>query len=685
VEGLGYVEARDPQPLKRLTRGIGERCILLVLDNCEHVIDAVAPLVAELLSSCPRLKILTTSRESLRVQGEWLYSLPPLEAPPQDARLDLETAHQFSALALFEERARAVRSDFSLTDENFQTVAAICARLDGLPLAIELLAPRIRLMSPQALFERMTDSFVLSADGMRSAPARQKTLSDTIRWSYNALTPDEKKLFENLSVFTGGFLLETAEVFFSEMFPTGSVTGMVMSLFDKCLLKRTVEANGRIRFTMLVTIQQFALEQLRLASAEENARKRHLQYFLGFSEQAGHELIGPQQMEWRARTLEERDNLRAALGWAARNDIEAGMYLASNLGFRFWESFNMYEGVLWLKELLQKAEARSYPRARARALCIQAYLQFHFQRFDLEYEAAEEALELSRAVGDPQSECDSLNQLGSVMLVLDGMGQKVHFQELALALARSIGDVWRQAEALSGLGWDKRDPQKSLAYREASIALYRQMGDWYGLAYQLSLLANDAALEGDIEYAQKILNEHSKLSQYTNDKRDSEFVLTAKARIAFLQGDHENARFYLQKNMENLQELGNRMGYLWARVRLGYITLREGDIHTAYDILVECIREFQKDRNLMGLIFPLELMAVLRIRENKPENAARLIGWTETTRKSTGNPISELDASDRKNNMDTLLSTLGEDGFKAMYAEGSTMTLEQITSYGLEE
>jgi tetratricopeptide (TPR) repeat protein len=360
------------------------------------------------------------------------------------------------------------------------------------------------------------------------------------------------------------------------------------------------------------------------------------------------------------------------------------MYLASNLGIRFWESFNMYEGVLWLNELLQKPQARSYPRACARALCIQAYLQFHFQQFDLEYEAAGEALELSRAVGDPQSECDSLNQLGSVLLVLDGMVQKVRFQEQALALARSIGDVWRQAEALSGLGWDKRDTKKSLAYREASIVLYRQMGDWYGLAFQLSLLAHDAALDGDIEYAQKILNEHSMLRQYTNDKRDAEFVLTAKARIALQQGDYETARFHLQKNISNLQELGNRMGYLWARARLGYVSLREGDFQAAHNILVECIQEFQKDRNQMGLIFPLELMATLLIHEDKPEHAARLIGWTEATRISTGNPISELDASDRRNNLDTLLSTLGENTFKVIYAEGSTMTLEQIVSYALE-
>lgn len=684
MQSLGFVDSGNLSVKEGLKNRIGEKRILLALDNCEHLIDGVAALASELLLACPHLKALTTSREALRIPGEWLYPVPTLGLPNQDETIQLDAASEFPSLTLFAERARAVRPDFQLTAENIRVVAAICAQLDGLPLAIELVAVRIRLMSPDALLERMTGQFILSANGMRAVTARQKTLNNAIGWSYDFLPKEEQKIFACLSVFSGGFMLDAAEAILSDLVTEKPLFDVLHSLADKSLLQRLFHPNGTTRFQTLVTIQEFALEHLRRMGEEENIRSRHLRYFVGFSEQAGRELIGPRQVEWSVRVLEERDNLRAALGWAAKIGAEEGMYLAANLGSRFWENFNIQEGIRWLTEFLQKPEAHFQAKARVRALNVLGYLQLHFQRFDLMRSAVESALALSRSIGDRQGECDSLNILGSVMQFLEGMEAKANFQTQALLLARAIGDVWREADALSALSWDKRDLAKAFAYREQSIRLYRQVGDWQGLAHALSVFASDVALSGDMDRAQSLLDEYSTLNQHVNDKRNLEFVLTAQARIALARGETQLARSCLEKNMGILQELGNRMGYLWARVRLGYVLLTEGDHTAARQIFVECIREFQKVNNRAGLIFPMELMATLFLREGKFERAVRLLGWAEATRNAIGDTFAQWLPVTESQNMKIIHENLGEEEYTSAKNEGADMTVEQVIACALE-
>ena len=246
----------------------------------------------------------------------------------------------FAALSLFAERARAVRSDFVLNADNIESVTNICTQLDGLPLAIELIAARVRLMSPQALLERLSGQFTLYADGMRAVSARQKTLHGAIAWSYDLLSPEEQKLFAGLSVFVSGFTLETAESIFSRTVIDKSVADLIASLLDKSLLQRTFDARSKPRFTMLVTIQQFALERLTHMGEEAEISNWHLKYFVDLAERAELALKGPAQVEWLARLKSERDNLRAALGWAAESkNIEAGLYIAGRLR-AFWRREN---------------------------------------------------------------------------------------------------------------------------------------------------------------------------------------------------------------------------------------------------------------------------------------------------------------------------------------------------------
>ena len=683
MQALELIETTDRSALKQLVDGIGGKRILLVLDNCEHLIDAIASLASGLLLGCSNLNILATSREPLRIPGEWLYAPSPLAIPNQLSSLTIRNADLYPALSLFADRARAVNSGFSLNPDNVQAVAAICTQLDGLPLAIELIATRIRFMPPQSLLELLTDAFVLSADGMRAVSARQKTLHNAITWSYNLLSVDEQKLMAYLSIFSGGFSAHAAEAMLSALLPQNSVSELISALSDKSLLQRSLSESGELRFSMLVTLQQFSLERLRNMGAEENIRRQHLKYFVEFFEQAGRELIGARQVEWQKRVITERDNMRSALTWASQNDVEAGMFLIGNLGYRFWENFNMTEGSRWLTEFLQNPASASFPKARAMALVIRAILEFHFQRFEHQLAASEEALKLARFVGDPKSECDALSLLGSAKQMLEGMESKADFQGQALAIARELDDVWRQAESLSGLSWDKRNQQKALAYREESIRLYRQIGDWFGLAWALSILASDMVIAGNIEYAEKLLDEFSTLDQSLIDKRNMEFALTARARIALLKGNYKRSRAYLQTNIANLQELGNRMGYIWARARLGYVALREGNTQTARKIFAECTREFQKDGNRSGLIFTFELLSILFTRLKQPERAARLIGWVEEARLSMGDVISQVIPKDWDYTIESIRTKFGDENFKSMRAEGGKMTLNEMVAYAL--
>ncbi len=345
AQALGYVGASMISTIKQLKEGLGNKHMLIVLDNCEHLIEDVASLSSELLLSCSRLKILATSRESLRISGEWLYAVPAFDILPEHSSIDVEHASNFPALTLFVERARAVRSDFTLSVDNIQAMTAICAHLDGLPLAIELIAARIRLMSPQALLERWNDEFILSADGMRAASPRQKTLNDAIDWSYSLLSAEEQKLFAYLSVFSGGFTLEAVEAIFSRTVVEKSVSDLITLLLDKSLLQRVPEHEslqvgvGRIgnpTYTMLAIIQQFARDRLRDMGEETEVRKWHLTYFLALAEKGDKEIRGPNQIEWLQRLGMMRDNFRAALQWAIETgQTEAALHMARKLHWFF--------------------------------------------------------------------------------------------------------------------------------------------------------------------------------------------------------------------------------------------------------------------------------------------------------------------------------------------------------------
>ena len=512
AQALGYVETKRQLASEQLIEGIGDKQLLIVLDNCEHLIEDVASLASGLLSACSRLKILATSRESLRIPGEWMYSVKALAVPALDVPVPkessvvaIETASAFPALTLFTERARAVRSDFVLDADNIHAVASICAQLDGLPLAIELMAARMRLMTPQSLLEHWNNQYVLSADGMRASSTRQKTLNDAIAWSYNLLSEEEQRLFAYLSVFSGGFTLATVETILSELFVRTSISGLIASLLDKSLLQRTVEreAPDETRFTMLVTIQKFALNCLQNTGSEATARNQHLAYFLNLAEQADQEIHGPNQVAWLRRLSTERDNLRSALSWVIETrQTGLALQMAGNLSLFWFRRSNLSEGRQWLGQVLMLPDALQYPRLYSYAM---AQLAFHTWLQIGPKEArpfVEQALSVARAYEDKWNIAWALTVYGLILIAESNFAAAKSILEDSKVLFQEINDEWGYANAVISLGngaYNQDDPDAALALHEESLLGFRKLGDKYFESVALRFIGMIKVKQGDLK------------------------------------------------------------------------------------------------------------------------------------------------------------------------------------------
>ena len=524
AQSLGYVETKNVSIGEQLKEGIGDKQLLLVLDNCEHLIEDVASLTAELLSDCFGLKVLSTSRESLRIPGEWVYPVPALEVPGANSWIDIEKASEFPALTLFAERARAVDPGFRLDANNIQVISSICAQVDGLPLAIELMAARMRLMTPQALLEQLNKRFILSADGMRSPSTRQKTLQDAIAWSYNLLSETEQRLFAYLSVFSSGFTQEAVDSMFADMFVGMPTASLLTSLLDKSLLHRTFhrEAGNQIRFSMLVTIQLFALNCLQTMGEEENARSRHLAYFLDLAEQADKEIRGPNQVAWLRRISSERHNVRSAISWAIETrQTEVALQMVGHLSLFWFRRSDLSEGRQWLGKVVQLPHALQYPTWYSYAL---AQLAFHTWLQSEPQEAkpfVEQALTIARAHDDQWNTAWSLTILGLVLISEGNFIAAQSVLEEAKTLFREVHDEWGYANAVISLGngaFNQDDQATALVLHEESLFIFRNLGDTYFESVALRFIGMLQVKQGDFMRGMTTLREALILAQQLNSK-----------------------------------------------------------------------------------------------------------------------------------------------------------------------
>ena len=654
---------------------------LLILDNCEHLLDASAHIADTLLKHCPNLKILATSREALGILGEIVYHMPSLGLP--DIQQALEKFREYESVRLFEERALLAQPDFKLTLENASSVAQICSRLDGIPLAIELAAARVNMFSTAQMAARLDDRFHLLTGGSRTALPRQQTLRASIDWSWNLISEPERTLLRRLAVFAGGWTLEAAESVCRSGggIESQEVSELMTQLVAKSLVIADRQPGRERRFHLHETIRQYAHEKFLAAGEQENIHSQHLKYFLDLAGLAELALRGPHQMEWYNRLTDERDNLRVALEHAFGSDLEAGLSLSARL-IDYWVDFDLREGLRWSTKLIQSPESQTFPQARAKALTAQGYILWHMQQFEAVRSIAEECLAVFRSCGNQQGEYDALILMGIGSQFAAGMEQSAEFHRQALALARSMEDVLRQAYALSMLGRGQRDPQRGREQLEEAIVLFRQIGDWRFLAHTLGILGFTVLSNGDLESAEKYLDEAYEVNQQINNI-EIEFVLTGKGILCMLRGEYDLARTFLQKNIEDHEKSGNRMGYLWGRARLGYVALREGSVAEAHQILVDTIENFHTDGNKNGLVFALDKMASLYVLTEKPEVAARLIGWSDATRKEIGDPRPRIEQADLDRDIASIKAKIGSSAFEVAYDSGKGKTRDEAVALAL--
>jgi predicted ATPase/Tfp pilus assembly protein PilF len=623
------------EALKGYLRG---KAILLVLDNFEQIVSA-APTLAELLGVAPRLKALATSREALRLRGEYEYPVHPFELPDRKLTGSTEQLAHNDAVRLFVERARVVKPEFNLTDENASAVVDICHRLDGLPLAIELAAARVRLLPPRALLARLEKRLPLLTASARDLPARQQTLRAAIEWSYDLLSEGEQRLFRRLAVFAGGGTLEAAEAVCNARGDLGiDVLDGVESLIAKSLVRQEDKDEGEPRLLMLGTIMEYGLDRLDASGEADDIQGEHTGYFLALAENAAPHLNKPEQLEWLARLESEHDNLRAALTWAIeRGEAETALRLIWGLWF-FWVIRGYFtEGRQLAEAALNLPGTQALIALRGRALiCIMIIASFQ-NDLTRSFATADEAAGIFRKLGDKPGLSLAL---GAFTDVVDQVCE-------SLELAKEVGDKWVLSLAYLNLGiayttgGDYAQARTSL---EEGLSVVRESGDRWILAQLLNSLGDLERIEGDFSEAEAHYRESLALHRELNTRSDIPSLLHNLGYAALSQGEHNRAEALMRESLQLQRELGNLYG------------------------VAEC---------LAG-------MAGVAAAQGKPERAARLFGAVAAFLESKGASMWPAERVEYDRHLAATRALLDEKTFEQAHAEGRAMPIERAIKYALE-
>jgi predicted ATPase len=644
VQTLGIREAGGPSPLELLKKHFHDSShapALFLLDNFEHLIQA-APIVADLLAIAPNLKILVTSRAALHVYGEHEFPVPALAVPDAQSKSSLDALSQFAAVALFVQRAVAARPDFELNQQNAFAVIEICARLDGLPLAIELAAARVKVLSPSAMCTRLASRLQLLTGGARDLPQRQQTLRAAFDWSHDLLSPAEQKLFRRLSVFVGGCTLEGVEAVCDTKgdLQLDLLDGMA-SMVDKSLLQQLEQPNGESRFTMLETIREYAREKLE-ASGEEAATKRaHAAYCLVLAEETATAESGAEGAEVRERIALEHDNFRAGLEWLTESgDADWGLRLGAAL-FRFWESREyLAEGRDRLGKLLRMPAAAAPTKARARALFAAGVLASEQGEIAAADALLMESLVIGRRLGDEQGVAVSLNARA--------------------VLARDRGDV-----ALA------------LSLFQESLGLWRQLGELKAIARALSNLASVLKLQREYELARSLCGECGAIFEGLGDRTGVAWSLNNQGDVAREQGDSAAAQALYEQGLTIFRELGDRWGIAGTLADLGNLAREQKHCSAALPLYRESLKIFQELDHKRGIARLLECCACSAAVQQQPERSLRLAGVAAALRKSIGAPLAPAEQEKLEAILEPARLALANTASATAWLEGWNMPLDR--------
>jgi len=674
---------------------LAEKHLLLVLDNLEQVISAASK-IGELLSAAPHLKIVTSSREKLRVYGEHEYPVPPLALPDLKKKPTVAVLSQYEAIALFIQRAKAANPNFEITEQNAPAVAEICVRLDGLPLAIELAAARAKLLTPPMMLERLASRLKALTGGARDLPARQQTIRGTIDWSYNLLDESEKRLFAQLGVFVGGWTLEAAEAVCGENLPIEIFDGLE-SLADKSLILQVESAGDEPRFTMLETLREYAVEKLMESDEGEHVRDRHLEFFVKLAEEGDPKLRSAEQVTWIKRLETEHDNLRAALAWSLEGGetrIEDGLRLAGAL-YWFWHLGTYFnEGAEWLKRLLAIGGSESVHLAvRAKALTGAGWLMgFHGMRSHdkLMLSLSEESLALFTQLGDKRGMAFALRSLGAVYWHLQPPDYEKcrAVLEKGLALFRELDDKFGIAEMLgllAVLAQVQGDIDQAEVLAEESLLLRKEIGNLDGAAGVLSQLGTVAVSRGNYERARALFEESRVVYLELGAKKEwAAGPLSGLAELMLLESAYEQAAALAEESLAIHREIWGSTAIDWPLLLSGNAALGLGDYERAAALLKESLSLSRDIGYQRGMAEALQALAGVAAAQRQPQRAARLFGAAEAIFDAIRIPLVPYQRAQRDRDVATTRTQLDEAAFLSAQAEGRAMTLEQAVASALE-
>jgi predicted ATPase/class 3 adenylate cyclase/DNA-binding CsgD family transcriptional regulator len=685
AQTLGVKESPTRSMVEQLQAFLQEKLLLLVLDNFEQVVSA-ACILSDLLARCSHLKLLVTSRAVLHLAAEHEFAVPPLSLPDLNHLPDLVTLSQYEAVALFIARAQTLIPDFQVSNASAPAVAEICTRLDGLPLAIELAAARIKLLPPPALLARLDQSLALLTSGGRDAPARQQTLRKAIDWSYQLIDADEQRLFRRLSVFVGGCTFQAIEAICAALdtqMLAVSVLDGAASLIDKSLLRQIEQEAAEPRVVMLETIREYGREALAASGEAEVTHQAHAAYYQALAEAAEQAWNGPQQAVWFARLEQEHDNLRAAMNWLLeRGEAEMALRLGTALWWFWYAQEHLYEGWNVLERSLERSEGVVVP-LRAKALWATGSLAASLGHVERGEGLCQESLALFREIGDTQGMGDATFHLAHIAFARwDLAAARKRFEE-SLVFLRESGDkpltAWALgAMALVVLYQGEFAMVHPLAEQARAICL--EVGDITGMTMSLMTLARAVFWQGDLVRAQTLAEEGLASASETGATSAEALALALRGEISLAQGETTTARLLIEQSHARWQKVGNQGMLASTRSLLAKVLAVEGN-HTAARTMYE--ESLLRGLGIVDIAPTVEGLAVVVAEQGETTWAVRLLAAAAALRDSLGAPLPPLYRAGHERSVAATRAQLGEQAFEVAWAEGYGITWKQaLTARG---
>ena len=678
VQAFRLPKAEGRSFFETLTKFLYDRRLLLVLDNFEQVV-AAAPQLVELLATCPGVKIMVTSRQVLRVQGEYEYIVPPLVLPDLEHLPDPDALQQIASVALFMQRVHAKKHGFQLTKDNTSSIAEICLRLDGLPLALELAAARIKLLSPKALLSRLSHRLQVLTQGGPDLPERQQTLRSMLAWSYELLSEEEQMVFRRLSIFVGGCTLEAAEsICGGTPDLTTSMLDVVTSLLDKSLLQR-VEQHGKWqRLYMLETIREYGMECLVSNGEFEQRQTAHAAYFRTFVEEAEPESIHCQQRMWLNCLERDHENIRNALIFLQeQGEQEHLIRMVASLEVFWLRQGHLSEGLEWAEQVLQNREQNVSITAQIKTLCAAGLLALFLGQRELASMRSQECLALSRTAGHTVGFAFASWTLTYLLLTVDDIAAAQAQAEEALAFVQGSGKDWAMGIVLHPLGsvaLYKGDYARAQELYEQSIDLFNKVGDLYFRDEVLTTLADLYLAQGNEEKARSLFEKTNTSSEEVIAPWTMGWLLCLLGQITLRRLEISRAHFLLEEGLAHHQRKMDQRGMAQAYALLAQAAALEQDYSSALAMALKSLHISQSFEDSVALAACLEGLADVMIHEGTAACAARLWGAAERLREASSFSI-EYTNSERL--IEEASAHMGKKAFAALWSEGRNMTPEQ--------